>query len=93
MKLKKPTDTQTDDSAAKDFIAQADKKAESRVGESRPWEEVDPKKMKVFSFRIPMDSYEKLRYLADKLPRTSMNDICLDALEPHLEEILKDNLK
>ncbi len=89
MKLKKPTDTQTDNKAAQDFIAQADRRTESRAGESYPWEGVDPKKMKVFSFRIPMDSYKKLRYLADKLPRTSMNDICLDALEPYLEELLK----
>lgn len=89
MKLKKPQEKSASD--AKDFISGADygKTEEQKNDESYPWEGLDTKKMKVFSLRIPLDLYTKLQFLGDELPRTSMNNLCLDAIEPYIEEKLK----
>lgn len=95
MKLKKPTTPAKQEknvSGAEAFISEAETRGIHKQS-AFPWEEADPKQTKAFNLRLPLDMYEKLRYLGENTPRTSMNNICIDGLEPHIEELLSKLLK
>lgn len=90
MKLKKPQENAIKD--AENFISGADYGIKEDKNTSLPWDGLNNKKTKAFNLRLPLDVYAKLKYLGENLPRTSMNNICLDAIEPYLEEKLKELL-
>lgn len=91
MKLKKPTESQTP--SPESFITGADYAAHPTTENAYPWQGLDNKKTKAFNLRLPLDVYAKLQYLGENLPRTSMNNICLDALEPYIEAKLAELLQ
>lgn len=99
MKLKKPGTGNSqkgktvDLEAAVDFISEAEARGGTQKQIAFPWEEVDAKQTKAFNLRLPLDLYEKLRFVADNTPRVSMNTICVDNLEPVIEELLQNILK
>ena len=66
------------------FISGAEKPPQENA---YPWEAetVRPDVTKVFNLRLPEDVFLKLKYLADNQKRVSMQSICLDAIEPHIE--------
>ena len=70
-----------------DFIAAA----EQRTAVDLPWkaEKVRPDVNKVFNLRLPEDMFLKLKYLSENQRRRSMQNICLDAIEPYIEQELK----
>ena len=70
-----------------DFIAGA----EQTTAIDYPWkaEEVRPDMNKVFNLRLPEDMFLKLKYLSENQRRRSMQSICLDAIEPYIEQELK----
>lgn len=72
------------------FIAGAER-AESSF---YPWQDpnVRPDVTKVFNLRLPEDVYLKLKYLSDNQRRRSMQTICQDAIEPYIEQELKNLL-
>ena len=73
------------------YISEAETRGTDRT--LHPWEAVDSEQKKVFSLRLPLDYHEKLKYIAKKTPRTNMNNLCLDGLEPFIDERLEEILK
>lgn len=97
MKLRKPQKQEgKEDRATKDlegatrFISEAEQRDTKKKA---PWEEADPKKTKAFNLRLPLDTYAKLKHVAENSPRTSMNNLCIDAIEPFIDKKLKDILQ
>lgn len=88
MRSSKPrTPVQPQDADIKDFIAGAERQKSNLY----PWQDsnVRPDVTKVFNLRLPEDVYLKLKYLSEKQRRRSMQSICMDAIEPYIEQELK----
>lgn len=86
MRSNKPQTQATQKRDVQDFIAGAEQKTTSR----HPWEApgVRPDVNKVFNVRLPEDMFLKLKYLSENQRRRSMQSICLDAIEPYIEQEL-----
>ena len=97
MKIKTNRKISTENTGKKDLEKTADYISEAEVrGKDTtlpPWETVDTKKTKIFSLRLPLDLHEKLKYVAENTPRTSMNNICIDGLEPYIDDLLEAILR
>ena len=91
MKLKKPQEKAIKD--AETFISEANYGKTESITNPYPWDGLDHKKMKAFNLRLPLDVYAKLQYLGENLPRTSMNNLCLEVIEPYLELKLTELLE
>lgn len=86
MRSSKPHAQTAQREEVKDFIAGA----EQHAVVTYPWEatEVRPDVNKVFNLRLPEDMFLKLKYLSENQKRRSMQSICLDAIEPYIEQEL-----
>lgn len=86
MRSSKPQTQSKQRETLEDFIAGAEQKAVTY-----PWEgeDVRPDVNKVFNLRLPEDMFLKLKYLSENQRRRSMQSICLDAIEPYIEQELK----
>lgn len=87
MRSSKPHAQAAQREEVQDFIAGA----EQQTVDAHPWEapEVRPDVNKVFNLRLPEDMFLKLKYLSENQRRRSMQSICLDAIEPYIEQELE----
>ncbi len=89
MKSRTPKKTSASNNDASSFIDGAENNPKKRVQRKSavPWD--DPRLRedvtKIFNLRLSEKHFAMMKYLSDNLPRTSMQNICLDTLEPMLE--------
>ncbi len=84
MKSKPPVKKieQQNDKQLDAFIAKAESNSKKKQA---PWHKAEKDKMKVFNLRLSEKHFLMLKFLADNTHRSSMQKICLDNLEPFLE--------
>lgn len=87
MKLKKPSKNSIEEKNASQFINEAEALPEEK---KYPWEGLSDTETRVFNLRMSKAMYEKVRFVAKNLKRKSMNDVCLDALDTHIEYFLNE---
>lgn len=89
MKSRRPKKTNVSKNDVSSFIDGAENNPKKRVQRKSaiPWEDsrIREDVTKVFNLRLSEKHFEMMKYLSENTPRTSMQNICLNTLEPMLE--------
>lgn len=71
---------------AHDFV----KGAEATPSTGKPWENAHPRVKVGYALRMSEELHMKVQYITDKMPKTSMHQFIIEAIDERVERVLRE---